>query len=105
MRKSIFPDLFVEDNCISTYLRKKHSDGKYYLVPIRKSYRPTNKTDTKLSLEQYYREIYLFMILGIVNPTMIDSETLKNIHELDENQQEESERLTTYYHMYANKDL
>ena len=73
---------------ISTVLRKRHTDGKWYRCKFIKS-----GNDRENVILQLTGEIYLFMILGIVSPTMKMFHGEEFLHELDEDQRSEEERL------------
>jgi len=84
-----------------TTLRKKHTDGLYYLILFKHSY--ADKTDkvidkpymTKHSLDALNKMVYKFLINGEIVPGQELSGTGK-MFVIDKDQREESDRLLTH---------
>lgn len=85
---------------ITSYIRKQHKNGLWYLGLITRSWTHSNNNDKRSldidvinSLKQFYTEVYRYIILGIVDTkiTMLDGKT--HLWELDDNQDDEDERL------------
>ena len=85
-----------------TFLRKKHTDGKYYLQEFyrRISFElnePLKAKDKILNtLNQIHIEVYNNLICGIICPELKTVVFNEPIYKLDANQQEESERVKEY---------
>jgi len=69
-----------------TRLRKKHDDGKYYLVRIE-----STATTEEIAIEILHTDVHTFDILGTITPE-VQMTTLIG-HQLDPNQQPEEERI------------
>ena len=79
----------VEHNKILTYVRKKHTDGKYYLVLH--LYRLKGQ-DLMTAMYGFQEQVYRYITRGVVN---IDHKDTFGDHTdvLDENQEDETKRL------------
>ncbi len=97
-----YPDVALEYNnvrfAIYTTLRKKGPKG-YYLWNFMKYYdidlsnnRESFEQQKRLALAQMHKEVYINLILGIVDESCIDGFGM-SVFKLDPNQQSEEERL------------
>lgn len=73
---------------INTYLRKKHTDGLWYLIPIVQSCSINTN-----SLNFFHKRVYQYLFIGSISPNWTDAETGDLIYVLDEDQRSEEERL------------
>ncbi len=96
--KPIYPMVRVDDNgyrvAFETYLRQKHTDGKWYVVHFFDMWRNVEKIEDYLN--RFHHWVYMFQIKGIITPNAKITDGVggsKLIHPLDENQEDESERL------------
>ncbi len=106
--KPIYPQIWGRQNDtiqiieFRTFLRKKHTDGKYYLQEFYKKYRfelnePLKTKDRIIEiLNQIHTEVYNNLIYGIINPALKTAIFDEPIFKLDSNQQEETERVKSY---------
>jgi hypothetical protein len=99
--KPIYPNVRINDNgyktLIESFLRVKHTDGKWYLVHFREIINNRSGTDKYIYVDRFHTYVYLFQIKGIITPGVKISDGVggsKLIHPLDENQEDEAERLT-----------
>lgn len=77
---------------ISTNLRKKHTDGKWYLSRFLKHFSYTNPKDIIAFVNRFHSEVYLFDKLGVVIAETSFSD-MKMLMPEDPLQIEETERL------------
>lgn len=101
---NIFPliEEKIESNTITytTFVRKKHSDGKWYLNLISRSrqlYKEkdqeiTNALSDKASLRMMNTEAYFFLTCGVVIPELTTQNGRQCVY-LDKNQETEVERV------------
>lgn len=80
-----------------TLLRKKHTDGKWYLIGVRKDQhsqagKETDPVDFLDFINSFHREVYAQSVLGRIVPDLMDTEGYV-AYEEDEDQREETERL------------
>ncbi len=86
MVKKIYPeiDIITNDNKViyESFVRKQHTDGKYYLVHFKKDYTFVNNKE-----EDFKKNVNYFMACGVIDTKgyLLDVEGNK-IMELDENQ-------------------
>lgn len=76
-----------------TALRKKHTDGKWYLVRFdRELFAPDND-----AINMFHKEVYRFLIQGIIDPGLKSAIFGADIYPVDEDQRDESERLSELF--------
>ena len=95
-----YPDIIVKESSIDvgvfTTLRKYH-EGKWYLWEfVKKTYvehldRNQVIAEREHLLNQLHEEVYMTIILGVVQPELISHQGL--IYRLDPNQESEEDRL------------
>lgn len=105
--KPIYPKIWASENKtlhtieVKTFLRKKHTDGKYYLQEFYRKYRYELEKGCEAKdrlfelLNQMHVEVYNNLICSIIMPDLVTWENQK-IFTLDDNQQEETERVQEY---------
>jgi len=97
-RITTFPDIDVltyQNGTIeiSSYLRKAHTDGKYYLTRVCvKGGHTTTMNMTKLFIHDTYKQ----MCFAIIDPTLKDHVFNTPFWKLDENQESEFDRLNMH---------
>jgi len=107
--KSIYPNVKIEDNgykmLIESFLRKKHSDGKWYLVHFREiiNLLKCPKLEKHFYVDRFHTYVYMFLIRGSITPdaqySHIDMPE-DYVHKLDDNQEDEAGRMTRHIRQY-----
>jgi hypothetical protein len=106
--KAIYPKIHVGYNKaggidIESYLRKQHTDGKWYAVYFQ-SFVATDErassiqrhADLSRGIEDFHYSVYNMLICGIVIPLVYDDQYVspkQGMHPLDKNQIDETTRL------------
>src|SRR3546814_15715716 len=78
---------------ISTYLRKKHTDGKWYLQYFFNDCRSEDYNSIEQCVNDFNRNIYVAQLFGNVIPELKNSTWGDNLLKLDEDKCSEEERL------------
>jgi hypothetical protein len=86
-------DRLVYHTIISTYLRKKHTDNKWYLQLVLNRSTSENRESVGWCLNDFMTTTYSCLLFGKVIPEMKDSYG-SPYFELDEDQRSEEERLS-----------
>ena len=93
----VYPVIFVtrkgNNLDMETYLRKKHTDGKYYFVKFkRNALCQDGKTDLTNEFTSFNRDIYKAQLYYDMDIDMAYSSG-KKLHPVDEDQTDEKERM------------
>ncbi len=99
--RPIYPKIaktvFSEGMMYETYLRKQHTDGKWYFWYFMKKFQADAVGSFPIDhLEHFYAHIYNIMILGTVEPEVTFNYTETPVFELDDDQQTEYDRLAAF---------
>lgn len=91
--KHIYPMVLYTRTRIETIVRKKHTDGRWYLCSVFEWISPNGSTeDYDCAIERFNFAVYLFLIAGKINPDIQD-ELGQPVFPLDEDQRNEEDRL------------
>lgn len=80
-----YPIIHSSENECFTVLRRKHSDGKYYLQLFKRKGIKINL------LQQIITDVYGAFLFGVLQPGLKDNEGF-DLYPLDENQEDEMQR-------------
>lgn len=103
----IFPNVTLRTDSkngaiIETYIRKQHSDGKWYLNHVCQVVE--KNLDTASMLNRFMRDCYLFLLYGKIVPELeIPLLPGVKVFKLDECQTSEEERLWEQYGVKVEK--
>lgn len=80
----------VYSTALSTWLRKKHTDGKWYKIYFFVQENNPSPESIEWAVNKFNHSLYLFLLAGKVLPNR------KDFNVLDEDQRDEEERLAHY---------
>lgn len=83
-------DGLVHSTTISTWVRKKHTDGKWYKVYFFRQETSPLASSVEWVVTKFNRSVYLFLLWGKVLPER------KDFNVLDEDQRDEEQRMEPY---------
>lgn len=95
----IYPDVEVRstnsDITFMTRVRKLHKDNKYYLIACSRTYVNGGRTEDDLinKLTDFHREIYITLMFGMIDHSIVFTRAGDPVFELDPDQTPEKERI------------
>lgn len=75
---------------LRTFLRKKHTDDRWYLIPIKTSW--DGERDPEKHYAVFLQTVYSFLILGQIYPNLMTHDGMV-VNKLDDNQEDERNRI------------